>query len=207
MKGMKPDTAPPGMAANVVAFSRFLKQGGIPAHPSAVLDACRAVAAIDIADRGQVHCALRANFVTRRDQLASFDRLYALFWEQGVHLLHPDPNQSPTRPQAGAAATAEEARVDILAPEQPAAGGASNLEVLRKKDLRQLLPEEQPAVRTALQAILAKLATRPSRRSRASRVASRSSRTRFSRTSRRDFRCWSTSFRPTAPVRVLPTPP
>ena len=37
-------------------------------------------------------------------------------------------------------------------------------------------------------------------------MVSRSSRTRSSRTSRRDFRCWSTSFRRTVPVRVLPIP-
>ena len=156
------------MTANVVAFSRLLKQGGIPSHPSAALDACRAVAVIDIADRRQVYCALRANFITCRDQLAPFDRLYALFWEQGVRTLLPDPDESSTRPQAGAATAEGESAANILVPERPATGGASNLEVLRKKDLRQLLPEEQPAVRAALQAILAKLATRPSRRSRPS---------------------------------------
>ncbi len=156
------------MAANVVAFSRFLKQGGIPSHSGAVLDACRSVAVIDIADRGQVYCALRANFVTCRDQFAAFDRLYALFWEQGVRLLHPHPGESPTRPLAGAATADRESAANLLVPERPATGGASTLEMLGKKDLRHLLPEEQPAMRAALQAILTKQATRPSRRSRPS---------------------------------------
>ncbi|HSH70782.1 MAG TPA: VWA domain-containing protein, partial [Deferrisomatales bacterium] len=80
----------------------------------------------------------------------------------------PDTGESPTRPQAGASAAGGESAADILVPERPATGGASTLEVLRKKDLRHLLPEEQPAVRAALQAILTKLATRPSRRSRPS---------------------------------------
>jgi uncharacterized protein with von Willebrand factor type A (vWA) domain len=156
------------MAANIVAFSRFLRRGGFPAHPSTALDACRSVAAIDLSDPRQVYWALRANFVTCRDHLAPFDRLYALFWEQGAHLLPGEASEPPTRPQAGTATAEGEDTAAVLVPEDPAVGGASDLEVLRKKDLRHLLPVEQDAVRAALQAILAKLTSRPSRRRRLS---------------------------------------
>ncbi len=158
-----PDS-PVGMAGHIVAFSRFLKDAGLPTHPQAVVDACRSVSALDIGDRRQMYWALRANLVSDRDRLAAFDRLYRLFWDEGVRgLAAPAPrlpgvlpvhapaprNGAGTGPSTGAAT-----------------GGASPEEILVRKDLRSLTPEEEPRLREILQALLAKLATRPGRRTR-----------------------------------------
>ncbi len=156
--------APVGMAGHIVAFSRFLKDAGLPTHPRAVVDACRSVSALDIGDRRQVYWALRANLVSDRDRFAAFDRLYRLFWEEGVRAL-PDspPRLSETRPvHAPAPPDGEGAG----RPAGPSAGGASPEEILARKDLRSLTPEEEPRLREILQALLAKLATRPGRRTR-----------------------------------------
>ncbi len=153
---------PVGMAGHIVAFSRFLKDAGLPTHPQAVVDACRSVSALDIGDRRQMYWALRANLVSDRDRLAAFDRLYRLFWDEGVRHLGESPPRIPeTRP--------------VRAPGPPgeggegtgaSAGGASPEEILVRKDLRSLTPEEEPRLREILQALLAKLATRPGRRTR-----------------------------------------
>jgi uncharacterized protein with von Willebrand factor type A (vWA) domain len=152
------------MAGHIVAFSRFLKDAGLPTHPQAVVDACRSVSTLDIGDRRQVYWALRANMVAERDRFEVFDRLYRLFWEEGVREL-------PQRP------TASLGSLPVYAPGPggedgtgptgtDASGGASADEVLVRKDLRSLTPAEEPRLREILQALLAKLATRPGRRTR-----------------------------------------
>ncbi len=156
---------PLGMAGQIVAFSRLLKDAGLPTHPRAVADACRSVAALDLADRRQIYWALRANLVADRGRYDAFDRLYRLFWDEGVRRLPPLPGERlsalpvrvPTPPQdAGGAGR----------PGSEASGGASADEVLLRKDLRTLAPEEEPRLREVLQSLLAKLATRPGRRTR-----------------------------------------
>jgi uncharacterized protein len=153
---------PLGMAGHIVAFSRLLKDAGLPTHPQAVADACRSVVALDLGDRRQVYWALRANLVTDRERYEAFDRLYRLFWEEGVRRL-PRREPAPLR------------RIPIYAPAPPgeegqgrkspeASGGASPDELLLRKDLRTLTPEEEPRLREILQSLLAKLATRPGRR-------------------------------------------
>jgi uncharacterized protein len=157
---------PNGMTGNVVSFSRFLKEGGIASHPAAVLDACRSLEAIDITDPLQFYWALCANFVTRHEQKVPFDRLYSLFWEKGIRLLNPEPDQSNAQPRGDANSGKDGKKIDMLFHDRPASGGASSAERLVKKDLRQLLIEEHPATQETLQLLLAKLQTRASRRTR-----------------------------------------
>ncbi|MFU8856688.1 MAG: vWA domain-containing protein, partial [Deferrisomatales bacterium] len=143
-------------------FSRLLKDAGLPTHPQAVVDACRSVALLDLGDRRQVYWALRGNLVTDRARYEAFDRLYRLFWDEGVRRL---PRREP----------APLGRIPVFAPVPPggegvgrtapdASGGASPDELLIRKDLRTLAPEEEPRLREILQSLLAKLATRPGRR-------------------------------------------
>jgi len=157
---------PNGMIGNVVCFSRFLKEGGVASHPAAVLDACRSLEAIDITDPLQFYVALCANFVTRREQKEPFDRLYSLFWEKGIRLLSPQPDQSGAEPQGEADGGKGGKNVDMLLQDRPASGGASSAERLVKKDLRHLLVEEHPATQETLQLLLEKLRTRASCRTR-----------------------------------------
>ncbi len=153
-----------GMAGHIVAFSRFLKDAGLPTHPQAVVDACRSVSVLDIGDRRQVYWALRANLVTAHDRYEAFDRLYQLFWEEGVRELPRNPNASLGSLPVYAPAPGGDEGTGPAGTD--ASGGASAEEVLVRKDLRSLTPAEEPRLREILQALLAKLATRPSRRTR-----------------------------------------
>lgn len=163
--GPETPDGPLGMTGNIVAFSRLLKDAGLPTHPQAVADACRSVAALDLGDRRQVYWALRANLVSDRGRYEAFDRLYRLFWDEGVRRLPQAPSErlgalpvgvpAPPDDEGGAGRTGSDA-----------SGGAGAEEVLLRKDLRALTPREEPRLREILQSLLAKLATRPGRRTR-----------------------------------------
>jgi uncharacterized protein with von Willebrand factor type A (vWA) domain len=89
-----------------------------------------------------------------------------LFWDQGVRLLHPEPDLSVARPQGQADGGQGSVPLEVRLHDREVSGGASSVERLIRKDLRHLLPEEHPATREALQILLEKLRTRPSRRTR-----------------------------------------
>ena len=157
-----------GMAGHIAAFSRTLKAAGVPAHARAVVDACRSAATIDIADRDQFYWALRANFVTDRDQFLAFDRAFHAFWDAGTASGEESP--PPERPQSTlpTLVPVEQSYGELPSPFRAASSGASWQELAVRKDLRALTPTEEPALRGILQEILAKLVTRPSRRERPS---------------------------------------
>lgn len=170
---MTPNVTPPGAdrpapsatVDHVVAFSRLLRQAGLATHPQGVADACRAASLVDLGDRRQFYWALRANFVNGRDQFATFDRLFHLYWEEGVAELEaPPPTSRVEAPPAAVPGDEGREAPPALVPDRPASSGASTDEVLVKKDLRALAPQEEPRLREILQALLAKLATRPGRR-------------------------------------------
>lgn len=68
------------LASNVFAFTRLLRRAGLPVGPGEALRSMTALQAIDIGDRRQVHAALRATLVHRREQFEVFDQAFTLFW-------------------------------------------------------------------------------------------------------------------------------
>jgi len=58
------------IAANLLAFTRLLRRSGLPLGPGEALSALAALNAIEIGDRRQVHAALRAVMVHRREHLS-----------------------------------------------------------------------------------------------------------------------------------------
>ncbi|MCC7426821.1 MAG: VWA domain-containing protein [Alphaproteobacteria bacterium] len=76
-----PDGAERGrLATNVLHFARLLRRAGLPIGPGHVVDATRALALVDLADRAQVYWALAAVFLARRDQHELFEHAFRLFW-------------------------------------------------------------------------------------------------------------------------------
>lgn len=68
------------LAANILAFARLLRRTGLPIGVSESLAAMQALATIDLADRRQVHAALRAVMIHRREHFDLFDQAFLLFW-------------------------------------------------------------------------------------------------------------------------------
>jgi uncharacterized protein with von Willebrand factor type A (vWA) domain len=65
----------------VTSFCRRLRERGLPVTPADSIDAMRVLKTIDLADRTDVHLALRCLLTTRRDDLALFDALFAEWWD------------------------------------------------------------------------------------------------------------------------------
>ncbi len=161
---------PSGMVAHVLAFVRACKDAGLPAHPAAVVDACRSLELVGVDDPSTVYWALRPHIITSPEHILLFDRLFHRFWEEGRGA---EPAEPPCCPPSeaplyrtvpgGAAADGE------TPPGVPdAKGGASYREILLRKDLRHITPEEEPHLREIFLALLHKLASRPGRRHRPS---------------------------------------
>jgi uncharacterized protein with von Willebrand factor type A (vWA) domain len=76
------------LAANLIAFARLLRRSGLPVGISETLRALEALAEVEIGDRRQVHAALRATMIHRREHFELFDQAFLLFWrdpEAGRH--------------------------------------------------------------------------------------------------------------------------
>ncbi|MBK1662198.1 vWA domain-containing protein [Paracraurococcus ruber] len=75
-------TKPSGraLADNLLAFARLLRRTGLRVGTADVLAAADALSLVDIADRRQVHAALRGVMVRRHEDFAVFDQAFLLFW-------------------------------------------------------------------------------------------------------------------------------
>jgi uncharacterized protein len=146
---------------HVVAFGRVLREGALEIGPGRVADALRALAAVDLERRDDVYFALRQTLVSRRDDLAVFDRAFAAWF------LHaPVAADSPRLDDAAIESRAAELR-PASAGGEPSGGeaelGASAIEVLQRKDFAEMTPDELERARRALVDIAR---ARPVRRSR-----------------------------------------
>ncbi|MCL4182123.1 MAG: VWA domain-containing protein [Burkholderiaceae bacterium] len=66
---------------HVVGFSRALREAGLAVNPGNLIDLCRCFSFVDIAQRGDFHAAARATLVSRREDIARFDAVFAHYWE------------------------------------------------------------------------------------------------------------------------------
>ena len=60
----------------------MLRDSGLQVTPSESIDAVRSLELLDLADRTEVHLALRALLTTRRDDLAVFDGQFGAWWQR-----------------------------------------------------------------------------------------------------------------------------
>jgi uncharacterized protein len=83
------------IAENIVHFARVLRRAGLRVGPDRVLAAIEAVEVVGLARRDDVHAALSAVMLERREQQVLFDAAFAVFWrdpkllEQLMYLLLP----------------------------------------------------------------------------------------------------------------------
>ncbi len=67
------------VGANLVEFGRRLRRAGIPVGPGQVVAMVEAIAAVGVADPGDLHQAARISCVTRPEQRATFDAEFRQF--------------------------------------------------------------------------------------------------------------------------------
>jgi uncharacterized protein len=166
------------------AFARLLHDAGLEAGPRRLTDATRALGHIDLKKRDDFRNALRSVFVSRKEDLVTFEAAFDIFW-------------SPPDPRASAGLIPGRSRPLALSPERariwanalglntsqmnreqdprefPASSsGYSAEELLRHKDFEQMTWEETEQVRRLLQQARWRVAERRTRRLRPSRSGS-----------------------------------
>ena len=161
---------------HLVAFSRCLREAGIPVAPSSVMDLCRAVDHLDIARQDDLRAAARATLVSQRDQFETFERVFDAYWlRRGELPGHetPDPRadiaaapqgrhgrQEPILLDTGISRDGQELQ-DGRAPEIVA---CSDMELLAHRDLGSLDEDEIRRARGLVGAMIRSLSNRPGRR-------------------------------------------
>ena len=72
--------APRDLTRAMLAFGAMLRASGLPVTTSAVMDAVRALEAVDLMDRAEVYLALRTVLMARIEEQPAFDRCFEAFW-------------------------------------------------------------------------------------------------------------------------------
>ncbi len=154
------------LAANLLAFGRFLRALGLDVSPSQARDALTAVAAVGLARRLDVYHALSATLVSRAADLPVFAAAFAAFWKD--HGAGPG-RQAPGDPHATVSQDAEvvlpeDHGADTAEPDAPDSDQAnerppevvrtwSGAETLRDQDFADVTPAELEHIRAALSAL------------------------------------------------------
>lgn len=155
------------LADNIVLFARALRKAGMRVGPGAVRDALEAVLATGIGPRDDFYWTLHAVLVNRREDHATFDEAFRLFWRSHERIgetLAGLLDALPAPKKAARPRTAETRVRDALSaavarrnPEKAgwdmqidARRSFSPGEVLRHKDFAQMTADELGEARAAI---------------------------------------------------------
>jgi uncharacterized protein len=155
------------LADNIVYFARTLRKAGMRVGPASVKDAIEAVLAAGIGTRDDFYWTLHAVFVTRREDHATFDEAFRLYWrsreliEKMLAMFSPvaPDTREKQKPRAAESRVAdalfEGHRKNQPEQEMPefeidARFSVSENEVLRDKDFSQMSASELVEARRAI---------------------------------------------------------
>jgi len=171
----------PDLLPRLGAFARLLHDAGLEAGPRRLTDATRALTFVDLMKETDFRNALRTVFVSRKEDLPTFEAAFDIFWAP------PDPRAaagvipgrtrplplSPERSKAWANALGlnrSQMNRDQDAKTVPASSsGYSAEELLRHKDFDSMTWQEIEQVRRLLEAAPWRVAERKTRRLRSAR--------------------------------------
>jgi uncharacterized protein with von Willebrand factor type A (vWA) domain len=157
------------VTARLALLVAALRAGGVRAGVGDMLDAHRALAAVDPSDRAAAYFALRSTLCSRREDLAAFDAAFAEWFgvRRAEHFDAPpllDEVAALVLPSAATPAAGVPVPQDIEATLVPAAW--SEVELLREKDFADYSDAERLLARRVMRRLAASVPTRPSRRTR-----------------------------------------
>ena len=177
----RPEPSGERLARNVVHFGRLLRRAGLVVGPGDLLDAERAVAAIDVMDRDQFYWALHAVLIRRHVDHPLFDEAFRLFWrdpmgaESALSLLLPQMRTPTAQTMSRRLSEAWHPPAPASAPPPPKPPEVDTFlaysadEILRTRDFDQMSADELARARQLVRALDATLPTIQSRRTVASR--------------------------------------
>jgi uncharacterized protein with von Willebrand factor type A (vWA) domain len=171
----------PDLLPRLGAFARLLHDAGLEAGPRRLTDATRALTFVDLKKESDFRGALRTVFVSRKEEIATFEAAFDIFWAP------PDPRatagvvpgrtrslpMSPERAKVWANAlglnTSQMNREQDPRTVPATSSGYSALELLRNKDFDTMTWEETEQVRRLLEQAPWRVAERRTRRLRAAK--------------------------------------
>ena len=174
--------APRDLTRAMLVFGAMLRASGLPVTTSALMDAVRALEAVDLLDRGEVHLTLRTVLMSRIEEQPAFDRCFEAFWrfhaEEGQGLdglvAAVQPLRQEDEPAPGAVETAREKQAQVAlddwdqgeaADDEPLdVPGLSDREALMEQDFSTFPAEQLDEVARLTVQIARRLARRVSRR-------------------------------------------
>lgn len=169
----------------VLRFGRMLRAAGLPVTITELMDAVRALGAVDLLDRHDVYLALRATLVARHEEFPAFDRCFDAFWRfqaeegQGLEgLIAPTEPAIPEEHGRNSGAEAQK-KVSVALEGWEEQGeddgeplevpGVSDKEILMDQDFSSFPVEDLDEVARLTILIAKRLARRISRRKRPTR--------------------------------------
>ena len=175
--------APPrDLTRAMLAFGGMLRASGLPVTTSAVMDAVRALEAVDLMDRAEVYLTLRTVLMSRIEEQPVFDRCFEAFWKfhaeegQGLDGLVAtiQPVRQDDEPDTAAVEAAREKQAQIALDEWEEGEGSddepvevpglSDREALMEQDFSTFPAEQLDEVARLTVQIAKRLARRVSRR-------------------------------------------
>lgn len=156
----------------------MLRQHGLLVGPQEISDAVRAVGHVDLMTEGRIYWSLRTLLVSRQEQLNTFDRLFAQFWnflplnERPRRDVDPTANFGQTRtvgqmPRGlGVPEHDPESKDTVI---QLLRTGASAQHMTSERDLSALVGEDLSELSRIASRMVRALASRPGRRRRRDR--------------------------------------
>jgi uncharacterized protein with von Willebrand factor type A (vWA) domain len=155
------------LVRHVVTFGRVLREAGLEVGPGRVVDALRALDAVDISRQEDVFFALRQTLVARQDELDLFDRAFTAWFMRAPVL---PPERRPTAEVARRIGETPTNEAGAGEPDDtggdPIEVGASGHELLREKDFGEMTPDEFRLARRLIASIASARPRRASRRRR-----------------------------------------
>jgi len=131
-----------------VRFGRLLRLGGLPVSTDSVLAFVDALACLDAGRRSEVYWAGRATLVRRPEDIPTFDRAFAAFWDDARATDDDGAAEDPTDEAPEEVVLAVDGDDDLTGgppgdvPDDVLSLRYSSLEVLRRRDFAELSEDE-----------------------------------------------------------------
>jgi uncharacterized protein with von Willebrand factor type A (vWA) domain len=155
------------LVRHVVTFGRVLREAGLEVGPGRVVDALRALDAVQLDRQEDVFFALRQTLVSRQDELDLFDRAFTAWFMRAPVI---PPERRPTLEAARRIGETPSSKLGDSEPDDaggdPIELGASGHELIREKDFGEMTPDEFWLARRLIAAIASARPRRASRRRR-----------------------------------------
>src|SRR5688572_4455299 len=162
------------LARNTVWFGRLLHRAGLSADPPRTRLFLHALLQLGLHRKADIKAAGRAIFVQRREERATYDTAFEIFWrrrgdDEGIGRTLPRIRQGEHR-ETGSRGPGGDAGGETVELSRPTPiRSPSEREAIRTADFAGLTPDEARDAQAMLEALRPKLPRRPARRARLGR--------------------------------------